>query len=218
MAADRGVWTIPNLISFGRLLCVPVFLWLLWAEDRPVAAAALLAVLGATDWVDGYIARHFDQGSEVGKVLDPVADRVLLVAAGIALLTADVPGSVKVLAVVVLVREVLIAVATLVLAAAGAKRIDVVWAGKAGTLAVMFSLPALLVAEEMNGGALLMKIFGWGFGLVGVALSWYAAAQYVPAARAALRDGRDGRAGSDDSAARVADAPVAAAMEHEVGA
>jgi cardiolipin synthase len=218
MAADRGVWTIPNLISFARLLCVPVFLWLLWAEDRPVAAAALLAVLGATDWVDGYIARHFDQGSEVGKVLDPVADRVLLVAAGIALLTADVPGSVKVFAFVVLVREVLIAVATLVLAAAGAKRIDVVWAGKAGTLAVMFSLPALLVAEEMDSGAVLMKVFGWGFGLAGVVLSWYAAAQYVPAARAALRDGRDGRANAPGRTARTTDAPVGAVVEHEVGA
>lgn len=218
MAADRGVWTIPNLISLARLLCVPVFLWLLWAEDRPVAAAALLAVLGATDWVDGYIARHFDQGSEVGKVLDPVADRVLLVAAGIALLTVDVPGTVKVLAVVVLVREVLIAIATLVLAAAGAKRIDVVWAGKAGTLAIMFSLPALLVAEEMDGGALLMKLFGWGFGLAGIVLSWYAAAQYVPAARAALRDGRDGRTGAPGGPAHTIDTQGAGAVEHEVGA
>jgi cardiolipin synthase len=219
MTADRGVWTIPNLISFARLLCVPVFLWLLWAEERPVAAAALLAVLGATDWVDGYIARHFDQGSEVGKVLDPVADRVLLVSAGIALLTEDLPGSVKVLALVVLVREVLIAVATLVLAMAGAKRIDVVWAGKAGTLAIMFSLPALLVAEEMEGAAAVaMQIVGWGFGLAGVVLSWYAAAQYVPAARAALRDGRDGRASAPGAAERVRDARVATVVEHEVGA
>ncbi|HEX6311131.1 MAG TPA: CDP-alcohol phosphatidyltransferase family protein, partial [Acidimicrobiia bacterium] len=98
---DR-VFTVPNLISVGRLVCVPLFLWLLFGEDRLVAAAILLAVLGATDWVDGWIARHFDQGSELGKVLDPTADRVLLVAAVVALL---VEGSVPiVVGVVVLAR------------------------------------------------------------------------------------------------------------------
>ena len=56
---DR-VLTVPNALSVGRLLCVPVFLWLLFAEDDPHAAALLLAGLGITDWVDGYVARHFD--------------------------------------------------------------------------------------------------------------------------------------------------------------
>src|SRR6266446_7484885 len=85
--ARSRVLTIPNLISVARLLCVPVFLWMLW-EPHPArrGAAILLAVLGATDWVDGWIARHFDQGSELGKILDPVADRVLLITAGVALL------------------------------------------------------------------------------------------------------------------------------------
>ena len=69
-----------------RLLAVPWFLWLLLDEDRPIAAGILLAVLGATDWVDGYIARHFDQGSKIGKILDPVADRVLLIAGAVGLL------------------------------------------------------------------------------------------------------------------------------------
>ena len=63
-ARSSRIWTIPNIISTGRLLCVPVFLWMLWREPPlQIAAAALLAVLGATDWIDGYIARHFDQGS-----------------------------------------------------------------------------------------------------------------------------------------------------------
>src|ERR1700686_5796925 len=86
-SARSRVLTIPNLISVGRLLCVPVFLWMLW-EPHPArrGAAILLAVLGATDWVDGWIARHFDQGSELGKILDPTADRGLLVAAAVALL------------------------------------------------------------------------------------------------------------------------------------
>src|SRR5919204_1856769 len=94
--------TVPNVISLVRLACAPIFVWLL-AEDELLAAAALLAVLGASDWVDGWIARHFDQGSDLGKVLDPVADRVLLVTAALALI---VQGSVPlVVGVLVLSRE-----------------------------------------------------------------------------------------------------------------
>src|SRR5260221_752392 len=89
VAARSRVLTIPNLISLARLLCVPVFLWMLW-EPHPArrGAAILLAVLGATDWVDGWIARHFDQGSELGQILDPTADPVLLAWAPVPLLTA----------------------------------------------------------------------------------------------------------------------------------
>ena len=93
-----------------------MFVWLL-ADDQEIAAAALLAVLGASDWVDGWIARRFDQGSDLGKVLDPVADRVLLLVAAVALL---VDGSVPVVVgVLVLVRELVVSVAVLGLAAAG---------------------------------------------------------------------------------------------------
>src|SRR3954462_6683860 len=126
MDPDRSrVLTIPNLISAARLLCVPVFLWMLWRpEPARRGAAILLAVLGATDWVDGWIARHFDQGSELGKVLDPTADRVLLVAAAVGLLVADLPVAVDVVIWIVLFREVLVGTATVALAIAGARRID----------------------------------------------------------------------------------------------
>ncbi len=186
---DR-VLTIPNLISVARLVCVPVFLWLIFAEDRLVAAAVLLAVLGATDWVDGWIARHFDQGSEVGKVLDPTADRVLLVAAVVALLAE---GSVPiVVGWIVLAREVVISIAVLALAAAGARRIDVQWAGKAGTLALMFALPGFLLADGLGDGAgrTLVLVATWIFTVGGLALSYWAAAAYIPLARRALREGR----------------------------
>ena len=82
MAAEEGlfsrVWTVPNLISLVRLACAPVVWWLLFVVDEPWPAAILLGVLGASDWVDGWIARKWDQGSELGKVLDPTADRILL--------------------------------------------------------------------------------------------------------------------------------------------
>ena len=193
--ARSRILTVPNVISVLRLLCVPVFLWLLWKPDpEPVAAAALLAFLGATDWVDGYIARHFNQGSELGKVLDPTADRALLLAAAIALLVEDISTPINIVMWIVIVREILVAVAVIVLGALGAKRIDVVWAGKAGTLAIMFALPMFLAAHAIPSWRIPFNIGGWGFAIGGIILGYYAAAQYIPAARAALREGRAARA------------------------
>jgi cardiolipin synthase len=96
---------------------------------------------------------------------------------------------------VMLAREVLIALATIGLALAGARRIDVVWAGKAGTLALMFSLPMFLGADATRASwHAFFIVCAWGFAIGGVALGYYAAAKYVPAAKAALREGRAPRA------------------------
>ncbi len=192
------IWTIPNIISFVRLLCVPLFLWLLFGVDHPAIAAWLLAGLGATDWIDGYIARRWNQGSELGKILDPTADRLLLITGAIALVASTaVPGAVKVFVWIVLVREVLIGAVTVSLAIAGARRIDVLWAGKAGTFGIMFSLPMFVLAAHLRNGSFWyweMTVVGWICGLIGVALGYYAAAKYVPEARRALREGREARA------------------------
>jgi cardiolipin synthase len=195
VVSDKRVWTVPNVISVVRLACVPLFLWLLWAKDEPIAAAVLLGALGATDWVDGYIARHFDQGSELGKILDPTADRIMLLAAVVALLVEDLPVAVDIVIWIVLIREVVVAAATLALAFAGARRIDVVWAGKAGTLAIMFALPLFLWADSIDPGAFsaLLWFAGWCFAIAGIGLGYYAAARYIPAARQALREGRANR-------------------------
>ena len=166
MERDHRIVTIPNLISVARLLCAPVFVWLL-ADDQEVAAAAVLAVLGASDWVDGWIARRFDQGSNLGKVLDPVADRVLLLVAAVALL---VDGSVPVVVgVLVLFRELAVSVAVVGLAAAGARRIEVQWAGKAGTLSVMFALPLFLLADNITTAHDVAMAGAWVFAVVGLA-------------------------------------------------
>jgi len=182
-----------------RLLLVPVFLWLLF-KDPPalVAAATLLAVLGASDWIDGYIARHFNQGSELGKILDPTADRVLLLAGAIALLFQDLGTGVDVILWIIIIREVLIAVATVALGIAGARRIDVVWAGKAGTLALMFALPMFLAADAVPSWDLFFNFCGWCFAIGGIALGYYAAMKYIPAAREALREGRASQAKSSE--------------------
>jgi cardiolipin synthase len=187
--------TIPNVISVIRLACVPLFLWLLWGADEEIAAGLLAAGLGATDWIDGYIARHFDQGSELGKILDPIADRVLLVAVAIAVLSQGPSAAVTVVVWIMLIREVLVAAVTIGLALAGARRIDVIWAGKAGTLALMFSLPMFLGAHGTGASwHAFFIVCAWGFAIGGVVFGYYAAWHYIPAARAALREGRASRA------------------------
>ncbi|MDQ3756485.1 MAG: CDP-alcohol phosphatidyltransferase family protein [Actinomycetota bacterium] len=186
---DR-VLTIPNALSVVRLACVPVFLWLLFGRDDRYAAALLLAALGATDWVDGYIARRFGQVSSLGKVLDPTADRILLlVGIGAILVDGSVPTWVAVAA---LAREALVAVAALVLAALGATRIDVQWVGKAGTFALMVAFPLFLASEADIGWADTAEVLAWLWAVPGLALGWYAALAYVPLARTALREGRVG--------------------------
>ena len=186
---DAGWRTIPNLISLLRLFCVPIFVWLLLSEQRPLAAAILLAVLGATDWVDGWIARKYDQGSAIGQVLDPVADRILLITAAVTLLIdGTVPWWIGAL---VLFREALISLAVVLLAAAGAKRIEVQWAGKAGTLGLMFALPGFLLLTILSGGLhAFIYLSTWSATIGGLLLSYWAAVNYVPLARIALREGR----------------------------
>ena len=85
---DR-ILTVPNLITLVRLLCLPLFLWLLFGRENYIAAAVLLAALGATDWVDGYVARHFDQVSNFGKMFDPTVDRLLFFVGIGAIMIAD---------------------------------------------------------------------------------------------------------------------------------
>src|SRR3954452_13909131 len=186
--------TVPNVITLVRLLCVPVFVWLL-ADDELLAAAGLLAVLGTTDGVDAGAARRYDQGSNLGKVFDPVADRILLLVAGVALV---VQGSVPlVVGILVLARELVVSVAVLALAAAGARRIDVQWVGKAGTLALMVAFPLYLWADAIHGTAHdVVLATAWFMAVCGLVLSYYAALTYVPLARAALREGRTHTAGS----------------------
>jgi cardiolipin synthase len=183
---DR-IATIPNAISVVRLLCVPVFLWLLFGRENRTGAAFLLGGLGATDWVDGYIARHFHQVSNLGKVLDPIADKVLLVTGMIAIL---IDGSVP--AIVfwpAIAREVLVAATTVLLGALGSKRIDVSWAGKCGTLLMMTAFPLFLWGHG-EGPA---YVVAWLFAVPGLIMAWYAAATYVAPARDALREGRAAR-------------------------
>ena len=184
---DR-ILTVPNVVTFVRLACVPLYVWMLFGWKNQIAAALLLAGLGATDWIDGYIARRFHQVSTFGKVLDPVADRLLVVTA---VVTIMIHGAVPVwFGVATLAREALVSGAVLLLASLGAARIDVLWVGKAGTFALMTAYPLFLVSDGTAGWQRALRAAAWVIGLLGLVLAWVAAAAYVPVARQALVAGR----------------------------
>jgi cardiolipin synthase (CMP-forming) len=189
--AESAILTVPNLITAVRLACLPVFVWLVFGARDQGPAAILLAVLGATDWIDGFVARRFHQVSVLGKVLDPLADRLLV---GTAVIVIIVHGAVPVwFGVLTLSREALVGAIVLVLAGLGAARIDVLWVGKAGTFGLMFAYPAFLLGDgtaAWQGG---IRTFAWVAGIAGITLAWIAAAAYIKPARAALAAGRLGR-------------------------
>ena len=145
-AGEDRILTVPNLITLVRLLCIPVFLWLLFAQDARAWAALLLAFLGATDWVDGYVARHFHQVSTLGKAFDPIVDRLLLIVGVLSIIVAD--GCPRWFGLVVVVREVILSAWVVGITALGAKRMDVTWYGKAGTFGMMVAFPAFLASTD----------------------------------------------------------------------
>jgi cardiolipin synthase len=186
---DR-ILTVPNGLTVIRLLCIPLFVWLLALPNRSgwLAAAVVLAVLGVTDGLDGYVARHFDQVSKVGKVLDPTADRLLLGVAAVAIVGAGaIPLGVAIAA---LSREAVVAAGFVFVALAGGRRIDVQGAGKAGTFGLMCALPLFLAGHTHEPWHHLAEALAWIVVIPALALGWYAAITYVPMARAALAEDR----------------------------
>jgi cardiolipin synthase len=187
--SEDQILTVPNLITLARLLCLPLFVWLLLDQENPLAAGALLGVLGATDWVDGWYARRFNAVSNLGKIFDPVVDRLLFFVSIVAIIIA---GSAPLwFCIAVLVREVALSLATLVLASLGARRIDVTWIGKAATFGLMFAFPGFLWASTDWALQSFFEIAAWACALPALAASYYAAALYVPIGLRALRDGRE---------------------------
>ena len=193
---DAGWRTWPNLVTVVRLALIPVFWWLLFASDHRAMAAWLLAVLGATDWIDGWLARTLHQTSTVGKVLDPTADRILVMVGLIAVaLAGGVPWW---FAGITLVREVLVSVLTLVLAALGAARIDVLWWGKVSTFMLMATYPLFLLTTNPHHAALagwqhVVRDVTWIYGLAGLTLAWIVFFGYIGPASRALSAGRAAR-------------------------
>ena len=193
---DAGWATWPNLVTSIRLALLPVYVWLVTQTDHRAVAAWLLAALGATDWVDGYLARRFNSVSNVGKIIDPVADRLLVMTSVISV--AAVGAVPWWFASATLAREVVVSVLTITLAALGAARIDVLWWGKVSTFALMAAYPLLLLCSNPHGVPLTgwqhdIRTLTWVIGGFGLALAWMVLAGYVKPALTALRTGREGR-------------------------
>jgi cardiolipin synthase (CMP-forming) len=190
-ALQDRILTLPNAITAIRLCTLPVFVYLLFGADDRWTAGWVLFAIGSTDWLDGYLARRLNQVSTVGKVLDPVADRLLFfVGVGAIIIDGSVPLW---FAAAVLSREVLVAAGTLTLAALGATRIDVTWFGKAATFLLMGAFPAFLVGASDHDTADGFRALAWAVGIPGLALAWWSALLYVPLGRKALAEGRAGR-------------------------
>ena len=181
--ATNRLLTVPNVITLVRLAMIPVFLWLLFSQDNRVGAALLLAVLGATDWVDGYIARRYDQVSDFGKVFDPTVDRLLFIVCVGGIVIAD--GAPLWFAILVIAREVVVGGAMAILVIRGMKAPPVQWIGKLATALLMMSFPLFLGGSSDMQGHELLTLAGWLTGIPGLVLSYYAGIMYVPIMRRA---------------------------------
>ena len=179
-APTNRVLTIPNLVSFLRLLGVPVFWWILLVDENIALAGGLVFVIGWTDWLDGYLARRLNQVTELGKALDPVADRAMIGSAVIGGLIVGVLPDI--IGWGLLTREALVAVIALMLVVRKAGRLEVRWLGKVATVSLYGAIPAFYLAEGGLFSALFLPI-AWFFGVIGLVLYWYVAVQYFGDAR-----------------------------------
>ncbi|HEX2782775.1 MAG TPA: CDP-alcohol phosphatidyltransferase family protein [Ilumatobacteraceae bacterium] len=187
--ASNRYLTLPNAFTLLRLCCIPLFLYILFGRDNRAGAAWLLGGLGATDWVDGWLARRLHQTSEFGKIFDPTADRLLfIVAIGGIIVDHSAPLW---FAWAVVVREVLVggtvAIATL---AFSMKRFDVTRWGKMATFLLMFAFPGFMLGASDFPGHRGFQIASWMLGIPGLILSYYTAVTYIPTIRDSLREGR----------------------------
>lgn len=177
---DR-VLTVPNMISVARLAGVPVFLWLVLGPHADWWAVGLLIAAGLSDWLDGKLARAWNQQSRLGQMLDPAADRLYIAAtlAGLA-----IRGIIPWWLVAVLVsRELVLGVALLALRRHSYGPLQVSFLGKAATLCLLYAFPLLFLGSHAGGAATAARVTGWAFAIWGSALYWWAAGLYLTQAR-----------------------------------
>lgn len=177
---EQSIWaqlrTIPNLLSLLRLALVPVFLWLV-LSNHPGLAFAVLVVASITDYLDGYFARKLNQTTRIGALLDPAADRLYIFATLIGLAyTASIPFW---LPIVVIARDVILAFTIPMLASKNYGPLPVHFLGKAGTFALLYAFPLLLLADWWKAAELVILPIAWAFALWGVGLYWYAGYLYL---------------------------------------
>ena len=181
--SSSRVLTVPNLISAIRIAMIPVFWALIVDEDTTTWGIVLFGVVVATDWVDGTIARRTGQVSELGKVLDPVADRASIAAGLIALVVRGAFPAWA--AALILVRDVAVLAAGAVMATKGL-RIEVRWIGKVATFALMLAIPAVSWGSLGLWPAAAALAVGWPIYVLGIVEYYVAAGAYAVDLRRAM--------------------------------
>lgn len=171
------VWTVPNMLSMLRLAGVPLFLWLVLGPEADVWALVVLMISGITDYLDGWLARRLDQRSVVGEILDPVADRLYILAAVSGLWLRDViPWWV---ALAIPLRDLLLWGLVPILRTRGYSSLPVHFLGKAATFNLLYAFPLLFLGDGVGALATLANVFGWAFAIWGLALYWWAGVLYA---------------------------------------
>jgi len=188
---DR-ILTVPNAISMARLAGVPVFLWLILGPKADWWAVGLLIAAAFSDWLDGKLARAWNQESRLGQLLDPAADRLYIAATLIGL---AVRGIIPWWLVAVLVsRELVLGVALLALRRHSYGPLQVSFLGKAATLCLLYAFPLLFLGSHAGDAATAARVTGWAFAIWGSALYWWAAVLYLAQARQVIADAGHGEA------------------------
>lgn len=176
MGEDRLV-TIPNLLSLVRIVLLPVFLWLVLGPEQDVLALLVLVVSGVTDYLDGKLARRLNQTSKIGAILDPVADRLYILAVVVGLALRDIiPWW---LAVLLPLRDVFLFSLVPFLRTRGYSSLPVHFLGKAATAGLLYAFPLLLLGDGTGTVADLAEVFGWAFAIWGVGLYWWGGVLYA---------------------------------------
>ena len=172
---------------------VPLFLWLVIGPEADVWALVVLMIAGFSDWLDGYLARRLDQMSKLGEILDPVADRLYILAAVVGLLYRDIiPWWV---ALIIPLRDALLWILVPFLRTRGYSALPVHYLGKAATAALLYSFPLLFLGDGDGVVPTLAEVFGWAFAIWGIGLYWWAGLLYAWQVRKLMAD-RDRRAPS----------------------
>ena len=176
MQLSQELKSVPNMLSILRLLLVPVFLWLLIA-DQFLIAFLVLMFASFTDWLDGFIARKFNQITSLGKVLDPSADRLFILATLIGLTVNEIIPAW--LAIVIVARDVLLLIGYPISASHGYGPLPVHFLGKAATFSLLYALPLLLLADVWPSAEAVILPLAWGFAYWGIGLYWVAGFVYL---------------------------------------
>jgi cardiolipin synthase len=177
MPASSAIVTVPNILSFARIATIPLFCWLAANERTRLWGILLFAVVVGTDWLDGYVARRTGQVTELGRILDPVADR-LAIAAG--LLTFAIAGIFPFwAALLILLRDVAVLLGGAALLWGRSIRVDVRGIGKIATFSLMAAIA--WIAWGNAGGPLgdILLVGGWLAYAVGIVEYYVAAGLYA---------------------------------------